>query len=35
MIEDVFQLKSEVILDPLYGTPLIVPYGKRKALVKV
>ncbi|MUT67267.1 ABC transporter ATP-binding protein [Paenibacillus sp. NEAU-GSW1] len=33
MIESVFRLKCEVIADPLYGTPLIVPHGKRKRTV--
>jgi len=32
MIEEVFQLKSEVIMDPLYRTPMIIPYGKRKTV---
>ncbi|GLX69480.1 ABC transporter ATP-binding protein [Paenibacillus glycanilyticus] len=30
MIEDVFHLKSDVISDPLYGTPMIVPHGRKK-----
>ncbi|MFF2094046.1 ABC transporter ATP-binding protein [Paenibacillus sp. NPDC058174] len=30
MIESVFRLKCEVIPDPLYGTPMIVPHGRKK-----
>ncbi|NIK69789.1 MULTISPECIES: ABC transporter ATP-binding protein [unclassified Paenibacillus] len=31
MIEDVFHLKCDVISDPLYDTPMIVPHGRKKA----
>ncbi|MFX3634852.1 MAG: ABC transporter ATP-binding protein [Candidatus Pristimantibacillus sp.] len=30
MIEEVFRLKCEVIADPLYGTPMIIPHGRQK-----
>lgn len=32
MIESVFNLKSDVIKDPLYGTPLCVPHGKGRTI---
>lgn len=28
LIESVFQLKCEIMPDPLYGTPMIIPYAK-------
>jgi len=28
MIKDVFDLASEVIADPIFGTPMCIPYGK-------
>ncbi|MFF2480495.1 ABC transporter ATP-binding protein [Paenibacillus sp. NPDC058071] len=30
MIKEVFHLKADVIPDPVYGTPMIVPHGRRK-----
>jgi len=33
LVKDVFQLDCEVIYDPLFGTPLCVPYGKGRFLV--
>lgn len=30
LIETVFQLKCEIIADPLYGTPLCIPYDKSR-----
>ncbi|MED0688242.1 ABC transporter ATP-binding protein [Anoxybacillus ayderensis] len=32
LVKDVFQLDCEVIYDPLFGTPLCVPYGKGRYL---
>lgn len=32
MVEDVFQLKSKVILDPLFGTPLCIPHGRGRQM---
>ncbi|MFC5703304.1 ABC transporter ATP-binding protein [Cohnella faecalis] len=32
MIESVFHMKSNVIKDPLYGTPMCVPHGKGRTL---
>lgn len=32
MIESVFNMKSNVIKDPLYGTPMCVPHGKGRTL---
>ena len=30
LVHDVFQLKSEIIKDPIYGTPMCIPYGNIK-----
>jgi iron complex transport system ATP-binding protein len=30
MVRAVFQLESQIIKDPIYGTPMCVPYGKYK-----
>lgn len=30
MIDEVFKLKCDVINDPLYGTPMIIPHGRQK-----
>ncbi|CAK4847131.1 unnamed protein product [Aphanomyces euteiches] len=32
LIESVFNMKSNVIKDPLYGTPLCVPHGKGRTI---
>ncbi|OXM15582.1 ABC transporter ATP-binding protein [Paenibacillus herberti] len=32
MIKAVFNLKADVIMDPLYGTPLCVPHGKGRTI---
>lgn len=31
VVKAVFDLDCEVIRDPLFGTPLVIPYGKRKS----
>ncbi|MBW5447969.1 ATP-binding cassette domain-containing protein [Cohnella sp. CFH 77786] len=31
MIEAVFEMKCQMILDPVYGTPLCIPYGKSRS----
>jgi len=33
MIRTVFDLDSQVLKDPFYGTPLIIPYGKGRTVV--
>jgi iron complex transport system ATP-binding protein len=32
MVEDVFHLKATIATDPLYGTPLLVPYTKGRTI---
>jgi iron complex transport system ATP-binding protein len=34
LVKDVFQLDCEVTYDPLFGTPLCIPYGKGRCLVQ-
>ncbi|AKS38529.1 ABC transporter [Anoxybacillus gonensis] len=33
LVKDVFQLDCEVIYDPLFGTPLCIPYGRGRYLL--
>jgi iron complex transport system ATP-binding protein len=32
MVEEVFKLKSKVTTDPIFGTPLCIPYGKGRRI---
>jgi len=33
LIEDVFDMKCQITQDPLFGTPLCIPYGKGRKLI--
>lgn len=34
LVQDVFDMNCEVTVDPLFGTPLCIPYGKGRCLIK-
>ncbi|GAA4718178.1 ABC transporter ATP-binding protein [Brevibacillus fulvus] len=34
LVRDVFQLDSQIAVDPLYGTPMCIPYGKGRKLAQ-
>ncbi|OZM56629.1 cobalamin/Fe(3+)-siderophore ABC transporter ATP-binding protein [Lottiidibacillus patelloidae] len=34
LVQDVFQMESKIVSDPLYGTPLCIPYGKGRYILK-
>ncbi|WP_227937120.1 ABC transporter ATP-binding protein [Alkalihalobacillus deserti] len=34
MVRDVFDMECQVTADPLFGTPLCIPYGKGRCLIK-
>ncbi|MEC2076437.1 ABC transporter ATP-binding protein [Metabacillus fastidiosus] len=34
LVQNVFQMNCEVTIDPLFGTPLCIPYGKGRCILK-
>ncbi|RST74293.1 ABC transporter ATP-binding protein [Siminovitchia acidinfaciens] len=34
LVQDVFAMNCEVTVDPLFGTPLCIPYGKGRCIIK-
>lgn len=34
LVQDVFQMDCQVISDPIFGTPLCIPYGKGRFVIK-
>ncbi|GGM36966.1 putative siderophore transport system ATP-binding protein YusV [Paraliobacillus quinghaiensis] len=34
MVQDVFQMKCDVTYDPMFGTPMCIPHGRGRCLIK-
>jgi iron complex transport system ATP-binding protein len=34
LVKDVFQMNCEVTMDPLFGTPLCIPHGRGRCIIK-
>ncbi|MDC3418279.1 ABC transporter ATP-binding protein [Aquibacillus salsiterrae] len=34
MVSDVFQMKCDITYDPMFGTPMCIPHGKGRCLIK-
>ncbi|MGP4040546.1 ABC transporter ATP-binding protein [Gracilibacillus sp. D59] len=34
LVHDVFQMKADVLYDPMFGTPMCIPHGRGRCLIK-
>ena len=34
LVHDVFQMKCDVLYDPMFGTPMCIPHGRGRCLIK-